>query len=96
MEQVVAVLGEDRLGVELDAAVVRATYDVHVTGEVSVETTKVQRGKGAITTTYGDEVDATSRTVVADSRTCVELVGESPQVVDVAICEAVGMYDLNG
>lgn len=72
-----------------------ARYNVRLAGEVSVETILVQRGKGSIKTSYGTEVDGTSNTVIADSRECEELVGGSYQVVDVAICEAAGLYDLN-
>ena len=72
---------------------IRATYYVHVFGEITVVTTQVQRGK-TITTTQTSEGDVT-RVVAADTRTCAqEGTGGAFIPIDIAVCDDLGMYDL--
>ena len=80
--------------IEIRVGPLSARYFLRLSGEVWVETILVQRGKGSIKESYGTEVDRTSTTVLEDSRSCEELVGGSYQVVDVAICDQAGLYDL--
>ena len=79
--------------VEIHLGPIRATYYLHVFGDVTVKTTQVQRGK-TITTSQSDVGDVTTE-VAADSRMCDEEgAGGAFIPIDLAVCEELGLYDL--